>query len=159
MLRTTIAKLGANLCLLVALTAPTGQSHAQQRQTGWIADAQNGCRLWNPDPGPGESIKWDGPCVNGFGDGKGTLRWFTNGENDETDEGEFRRGKLNGIAIVTWNDGRRFEGQWRDHKPNGQGTLRTKDSQVYSGEWRNGCFQQGNRRATQNATDKECGFR
>ena len=44
--------------------------------------------------------------------GKGTYAGF-DGENDETDvKGEFRRGKLNGIAIVTWNDGRPFEGQW-----------------------------------------------
>jgi hypothetical protein len=136
----------------------TTQSQSQQRTAGWIADAQNGCRVWNPNPAPEDSIKWEGPCVDGYAHGKGTLRWFSNGKHYETDAGDFRRGKLNGFAVLTWTSGRRFEVRWIDQKPNGQGTLRTQEGDTYSGEWRNGCFQEGNQRAVQNATFEECGF-
>ena len=146
------------LVLLALLLAMTAIARAQQPQAGWIVDAQTGCRMWDPYPEPDDSIKWDGPCLNGYGHGRGTLRWFSKGNNYETDEGEFQNGKLNGYAVVRLTSGRRFEGQFRDQKPNGFGTLSTEDGQVYSGEWSNGCFQQGERRATFNATKEECGF-
>jgi hypothetical protein len=147
-----------SIVFTVLLTLSAEQATAQTRQPGWTVDAQSGCRVWNPSPEPEDSIKWQGPCVNGFADGKGVLRWYSIGNHYETDEGEFREGKLNGFAILTWTSGRRFEGMWRDQKPNGQGTLRTSDGEVYTGEWRNGCFKQGSRLAVQDATMQECGF-
>lgn len=131
----------------------------QNRPAGWIADARTGCRVWNPAPDPDESVTWEGPCVNGFAHGKGVLRWYSAGKLTETDSGDFRNGKLNGYAVVVFESGRRFEGQWRDQRPNGRGTLKAADGQVFSGQWRNGCFNEGGRRATQNSSAAECGFR
>jgi hypothetical protein len=125
-------------------------------QAGWMADRQSGCRVWNPNPEPDEHIEWKGPCAEGFAEGKGTLRWFSKGKPYETDEGEFRKGKLNGFATLTWSNGRHFEGLWRDQKPNGKGTLTLPNGEVFSGDWQNGCFTQGSRHATQNASARDC---
>ena len=123
----------------------------------WIADQRTGCRLWNNYPADGESIEWNGPCINGMGDGRGVLRWFSANGNFETAEGEFRDGKLNGHAVITDTSGR-FEGQFRNNKPNGYGTYRNTAGEVFSGDWTNGCFAQGNRRAYFFTTQQECGF-
>ena len=40
----------------------------------WLVDGKTGCRIWNGFPEPGESMSWDGPCDNGFANGKGTLQ-------------------------------------------------------------------------------------
>lgn len=122
---------------------------------GWIADSRTSCRAWNNYPRADDRIAWDGPCVDGYAEGRGVLRWFSGGENYETDVGEFKRGKLNGSAVVT-NPRGRFEGVFRNNKPNGQGTLRTKDGTIFSGNWSNGCFNEGGRRTFFFTTEAEC---
>ena len=32
-----------------------------------------GCSVWNADPVPGESVSWDGQCLDGKASGDGTL--------------------------------------------------------------------------------------
>ncbi len=145
--------------ILMMLMAAASASAQQRKPAGWIADPQSGCRAWNPVPGDDDRISWTGPCVNGFLHGKGVLRWFVKDVLYETDEGEFRNGKLNGHAILSFTSGTRFEGQFRDQIPNGQGTLRAKDGQIYSGQWTNGCFNQGGRQMTYNVSRESCGFR
>ena len=148
------------LILMVLMAAASASASAQQRKpAGWIADPQSGCRTWNPSPSEDERITWAGPCVNGFLHGKGVLRWFSKEVLYETDEGEFRNGKLNGQAILSFTNGTRFEGQFRDQIPNGQGTYRAKDGQIYSGQWTNGCFNQGGRQIAYNVSRESCGLR
>jgi len=143
------------LGLLLTIAAP---AHGQQRQSGWMADAANGCRVWNPFPEPDETIKWEGPCVNGFAHGRGTLRWYSAGKLLETDQGEFKDGRLNGFAVLTFTSGRKFEGNFVDQKPQGQGTLSEANGEVYSGLWSQGCFNDRGRQATFNTSKQACGF-
>jgi hypothetical protein len=52
-----------------------------------------------------------------------------------------------------------YEGEFRDGLANGSGTLTSADGKrTYSGQWINGCFRDGERRATAGPTMKECGF-
>ncbi|QQS12322.1 MAG: hypothetical protein IPK81_22995 [Rhodospirillales bacterium] len=95
--------------------------------------------------------------MDGYAHGRGTLRWYSKGDNYETQEGEFRAGKLDGW-VVSKDDEGTFEGEFRDNLPNGEGTRRLNDGEVYSGRWRDGCFDQGGRRAFYFTTLEKCGF-
>src|ERR1700722_3526000 len=76
------------LAFAIALATASGPVAAEP-QAGWIADKKSGCRVWNPSPEPEDSITWQGSCADGFAEGNGTLQWFSNGKQYETDAGEF----------------------------------------------------------------------
>ena len=97
---------------------------AQQPPTGvWIADPKTGCRVQNVKPEPGESVRWNGGRQNGLAQGRGTLDWFKNGQPNGRTEGEWKAGILNGRALTTWPDGRRYEGEVRNGDLNGRGIM------------------------------------
>jgi hypothetical protein len=144
-------------------------SVAQSARAGdWIADASVGCQVWNPHPQAGETIRWSGPCVNGFAHGRGAAQWFRNNLPFETDEGEWRAGRQAGHGTQVWPTGSydgelvegephghgvlilqgvRYEGEFRNGKPNGVGTL-TRGGDTVKGSWIDGCLREGNRRAS-----------
>lgn len=104
----------------------------------WLADARNGCKIWNGWPEPGEAIQWDGPCENGYASGSGKLLWLKNGKPNGSYVGERWGGKANGHGINTWLSGDRYEGDWKDDLPHGKGTYTWVDNSGYQGEWRDG---------------------
>jgi MORN repeat len=133
----------------------------------WIVDASVGCRVWNPHPGPDETIRWSGACANGYAQGRGAAQWFRSNLPFESDEGEWREGRQIGYGTQVWPTGRyegelldgephgtgvltlqgaRYDGAFRNGRPNGAGTLSQGDV-VYAGTWTDGCFRDGNRRA------------
>ena len=73
-------------------------------------------------------------------------------------QGEFRDGQRSGHGIFTRYNGDRYEGEWRDDRANGSGILTKDDGKVFAGLWTNGCFRQGDRKASIDTTVKECGF-
>lgn len=156
--RDSHGRLAKALLLLTLFAALPGLGYAQQRSPEWLTDSSTGCRVWNPFPQFDETVMWKGPCVDGFVHGRGTLRWFISGKLFGTDEGEFRRGKLNGFGVLAFTNGMRFEGNFEDHQPHGQGTLRTEDGQVYSGQWSHGCFLDGNRKKAFGVAPEDCEF-
>ncbi len=152
------------LLLLLVLGFGTLPAAAQTPQPGWIADATTGCRVWNLNPEPKETISWSGACLDGLAQGQGVLQWFKDGQANGRFEGEFLDGRRNGRGVFTWANGARYEGgysddkqtgrgtltwakgdryngEWRDNKPNGHGTLTTADGTKYAGIWRNGCYE------------------
>jgi len=46
----------------------------------WFAGAKTGCKFWENDPSPGETITWAGNCVNGIAEGPGTLEILVKGK-------------------------------------------------------------------------------
>ncbi len=136
------------------LLATTGASEAQGSK--WIADTHSGCQMWDPTPLADETIIWTGRCAGGYGEGHGTLSWFSRGVLIETDVADFAHGKLNGHGNLRFTRGGDFDGQFRDQKPNGPGTLHTADGQTFSGKWTEGCFRDGKRRANFNVAPQDC---
>lgn len=94
---------------------------AAQAPAGWIADRRTGCKVWNPEPVPKETISWDGPCKGGIANGSGTLQWFKSGKLSLREEGELRNGRLEGRGLSVDADGTRQEGEFSDGKLNGRG--------------------------------------
>jgi hypothetical protein len=123
-----------------------------------IADPRNGCQVHDPLPQPGESITWDGACVNKLASGKGVLRWLQDGVEQERDEGSWRQGRLNGQGVIVFASGAYFEGNFVDDRPNGYGLYVDDDGRHYNGLWKNGCFSQGAHQAVLGTTWKACGF-
>ena len=142
-------------------------SPAIARAGDWIADAKTGCKVWNPQPSAGEAARWNGPCKDGFADGKGVLDWLRGGSQYERDEGLWRAGRQTGEGTQTWPGGNykgqfseslphgrgvlqsgeaRYDGAFLNGKPNGNGAL-TNASGTFNGTWSDGCFNDGKRRA------------
>jgi hypothetical protein len=153
------AAVGAVLAGIVAAPAQAG---------GWITDTGAGCQVWNPHPQPNESVHWSGACANGHAQGRGAAQWFRNDLPFETDEGEWQAGRQAGYGTQVWPSGRyegglvdgepqghgvmivqgvRYEGDFRNGRPNGAGTL-TNGSGSFRGAWADGCFRDGNRKAS-----------
>lgn len=112
----------------------------------WIKD-QNGCKRWNPNPIPNETITWTGKCINGYVDGYGTLKWYENGVTISTEVGIMKRGKAKDIVSFTKNSTERFKtlvegnlkyiGGWKNNKLNGHGTLFENAKIIYNGNFKN----------------------
>lgn len=147
---------------LVALPA-TAQTPKPKLNPGWIADPA-GCKVWNPNMEPKESITWSGDCAEGYAQGQGVVQWFMNGKATDRFEGRYLNGRRNGRGVLswangdryegdysednrtgrgvfTWAKGARYEGQWRDNHPNGKGKLTAPDGTTYAGTFKNGCYQ------------------
>jgi hypothetical protein len=142
----------------------------------WAIDTSTSCRVWNPHPQLNETIKWSGACVNGYGQGLGSVRWFRNNLPFETDEGEWREGYQIGKGTQVWPSGRyegefkesepngrgifvlqasRYEGEFRNGKPNGAGTLTTPEGS-FQGNWTDGCLQTGEKKAAFGVPTSAC---
>jgi MORN repeat len=144
--------------------------------SGWIADPNTGCKVWNPHPSPGETARWAGPCKDGFADGKGVLDWLRAGSQYERDEGEWRGGRQVGEGTQTWPRGQykgqlsdslphgtgvltfggaRYDGAFLNGRPNGSGAL-TNMAGTFEGTWTDGCFNDGRRRTAIGVSLESC---
>ncbi len=66
----------------------------------WVEE-KNGCLVWNPVPQADEQVSWDGDCINGYGEGEGTLRFVTN-NLEQAYIGALTKGKKNGEGTYNW---------------------------------------------------------
>jgi hypothetical protein len=133
----------------------------QPVKPGWITDDRTGCKVWDRDPHPNESITWSGACRNGRAQGRGGLEWFNDGKlvlhfdgtlrggkpsghgvetfaNGDRLEREFHDGKARGHGVYRFASGDRFDGQFRDGKPSGHGVYLFANGDRYDGQWRDG---------------------
>jgi hypothetical protein len=161
----------------MALALSCSIAVARSEQAGaWITDAGTGCRVWNPHPQAGESIKWSGPCANGLAHGRGVAQWYRGDVAYEKDEGEWRDGRQVGKGVQVWPSGRYdgemadgdphghgvltlqgvlYDGEFRNGKPNGIGTM-TNASGVFQGTWKDGCFRDQKRKASLGVPLSDC---
>jgi hypothetical protein len=145
---------------LIALIMGAGNALAQGKGA-WFADAKTGCKFWENDPEPGETITWSGKCVNGIVEGPGTLEIFIKGKPNQHFEGMMKGGKANGPAFIRFLDsgdsmnvimkdnvregpavynfasGDRFEGTYHNDVKSGHGVYTSKAGWRYDGEYRN----------------------
>jgi hypothetical protein len=100
-----------------------------------MADKRTGCKVWNPYPEPGETVRWSGACVGGFGSGPGITEWVQKGAVTERMDGARVAGHLQGRGVLTLPNGDRFEGMWKNDRRNGPGTFIGADGKRMSGVW------------------------
>lgn len=139
------------------------------------------CLVWNPQPDPGDTVTWTGPCVAGKANGAGTevFRYLDHGtlkeqryvgtmtagklqghgtlyfDNGDQFEGEFSNGsRVRGL--YTRSNGDRYEGPYKNDKPNGFGTFLFNNGARYVGDFVDGIFQ-GNGTSTDPAGSRYVG--
>src|SRR5438094_9048849 len=93
--------IAAAIIMLPALSANAQQSVVTPAQPSWIADVRTGCRVWNADPRPKETIIWSGRCEDGLAQGHGVLQWFQDNHPAQRSEGEWKDGQMNGHGDST----------------------------------------------------------
>ena len=112
-----VGGLCAAAIVILGLGIPVRAQEEDHAPPDWIADAKTGCKVWNPAPEGDETVRWSGPCKNGYADGMGTLLWTENGQPAEKFVGAYQGGKRNGHGVLTDTKGNRVEGDWRDDIP------------------------------------------
>ena len=139
-----LACLGAALLWSIPPAAHTEPAHPD-----WVADS-HGCKVANPQQQPIETITWSGRCKDGFADGAGTVRWFSEGRFNGITSGTFKEGKLTGKGYVTlphavyaevnvgkrgvevrrsWPFGSRLDGEFLENRLIGDGIITTPNGQ------------------------------
>ena len=76
--------------IAISLIACVGSNTAYA--AGWISD-KKGCKHYNPNPIPNESVTWTGSCKNGFANGSGRLTWYKSGKKGNSKYGTKIKGK------------------------------------------------------------------
>ena len=130
----------------------------------WTTDPKTGIRIgWSADEWTLLAASWSGSAVEGKADGRGLLevtvrykdgkttalgkgevgmlgglldgkasiRW---GEN-ESFEGEYKKGRREGFGIYKFINGDIYEGAWSDGVMEGKGLYRFKDGRIYEGDF------------------------
>src|SRR5471030_1219319 len=123
----------------------------------WLKDGA--CALFSAGAGPGDTVSWTGPCVDGFAEGLGTATFTHDGQSQSftasfshgvipdghvitrwgqgwSYDGETVHGRFDGAGILTTDASDRFEGQWNDGKMTGFGVLRRANGELYAGDWK-----------------------
>lgn len=77
-------------------------------------DSTSGCKVFNPDPRPNQTISWKGGCKNGLADGDGTLIWYTDGKETVRIIAPFLNGRPNGKGKNKLMNGSEDEGFFID---------------------------------------------
>ena len=119
------------LVLLAGLLAPS--LSVADEPGAWVVDGSSGCRIWNPEPQPGERVLWDGPCRDGVASGEGWLQWFRDGRPVGQFVGAMRDGREGDAGTWVWDDGTRFEGTLRDGSRDGPGSAIEPDGSRFEG--------------------------
>ena len=128
---------------LAGVEAGAGPALAQSAAAGaaplpsaWMADGRTGCKVWDPEPEPGEGVRWSGGCVGGFASGPGVTEWVEHGLVTERTEGSRVAGHLEGQGVQTLANGDRFEGSWKDDRKEGRGSYAAAAGWTYTGEFK-----------------------
>jgi hypothetical protein len=120
---------------------PPAEDLARPGHPGWAVDAATGCWVWNPEPEPGETVRWTGACPRGPASGNGTVEWRYQREGQAQVEryvGPLREGREHGRGVHSWAGGNSYEGDFRDGRQHGRGTFSWSNGERYEGEWRDG---------------------
>lgn len=109
--------------LLGGILMLAGAVHAKELPEGFneLIRTDEGCYLNNSLSKPKETASWTGGCVDGWADGFGVMRWYSDGVLTETYVGEYKKGRINGVGQYTWQDGGIQTGVWVDDVMQGLG--------------------------------------
>lgn len=111
-----IQSLAPALCLLAALFACSDNDPQEPQAVVSAYRGKTGCLSGNCVSGRGIFVEADG----------------------ERYEGEWDKGKRDGIGVATWPDGSSYIGQWRADSTHGKGIYVKSDGERYEGDWAGG---------------------
>ncbi len=118
-------------------TSTSTQNPSLSTET-YTTTSNNHCKVLNQNPQPNETATWNGDCVNGFANGKGTLQWYENGEKTDVFMGNFRQGERHGKGKVTSTNGESYEGDWLNGQKHGKGKYIWANGSSYIGDYQEG---------------------
>ena len=139
-------------CTILACSLVTGcadgPAATKPAVARWITTVE-GCRVWDPVPRDGEVANWSGPCVDGTGEGHGTLTWRLPRPSaglalQSEFTGEMRRGFLDGPGrLDSYRAGGgapavTVTGTFKQGRLDGPGVARTADGLRYAGNFHDG---------------------
>jgi len=102
-----------------------------------ITDQVSGCKFYNPNPVPNETIKFAGKCDSNRASGK--LTWFENGEINEIAEGQWLNGKQTGNGSYEFKkSGNIYRGNFIDGRRSGKGEFKWGNGDFYKGDFLDG---------------------
>jgi hypothetical protein len=111
-------------------TALTLLFAASVAQAAHADDCQVGKLLPAPDS---QSVHWNGPCKDGYADGKGVLEWTTADGATRRIEGTLAHGAVSGEAKLKAGDKFTYVGSMTDGVPDGEGYLHFANDLRYEG--------------------------
>ncbi|MBK3773790.1 hypothetical protein [Azospirillum aestuarii] len=133
-MRTRFLLTGLAVLLGALLSCPI--QGKERRLVEWVlTDPVSGCRVRDHDLGRGRSVRWSGPCRNGFAHGAGVLETFEGAEPADWIEAVFVDGRAEGPGRAGREDGTIFQGRFRHGLATGLGTLTLPDGHRYVGEF------------------------
>lgn len=95
------------------------------------------CRVVIPGMDDDDSLKWTGPCVDGYADGNGVLQLFTRKKDVGSFEGRMARGlPVDGYQKLP--GGAQYEGHFDQGLRDGPGTFVNAAGDTYTGMWKAG---------------------
>lgn len=128
--------------LAIAICALTVITTIQADETSpWLADSNNGVKLWNPAPAAGETVEWLGAAQEATG--PGIAIWRVNGIETGQAAGDWKAGKLDGHGVWQHSSGARYEGQWKNGRKHGLGVYTWGDGKRFCGRYQDDKRQEG----------------
>ena len=97
------ALLNCGLLNASATDTSNGQVGDSQSNGQWLKDGA--CSLFSAGAGPGDTVSWTGPCVDGYAEGLGTAT-FTHDGQSQIFTASFSHGVIpDGHVITRWGQG------------------------------------------------------
>ncbi|TDO23782.1 hypothetical protein [Pedobacter duraquae] len=94
----------------------------QKVNGAYIKDLNNGCKVWDENYAPEDSISWKGKCKDDFAEGSGILIWYENGKETARYIGLMHKGKPNGRGKYIYLGNGEVEGNYIDGVLQGTGS-------------------------------------
>ncbi|MDQ2102378.1 MORN repeat-containing protein [Azospirillum isscasi] len=137
-MRTRFLLTGLAVLLGALASCPVhGKERRQAMERGVVervlADPVGGCRIRDREPDRRKTVRWTGPCRNGFAQGAGLLEWSVGGKAEGWIEAVFVDGRAEGPGRSGREDGQIFQGRFRRGLATGTGTLTLPDGHRYVG--------------------------
>jgi hypothetical protein len=115
----------------LGLWLPPSFANAEEQ---YLSDA-HGCKVYDPNPQPNETVTWSGGCLDGYADGSGVVQWLQAGKPGTRVEGRLVRGRSDGQVSTVSPSGARFEGSFHEGARSGKGIWTAPNGDRYEGDW------------------------
>ncbi|MCY0915797.1 MORN repeat-containing protein [Massilia antarctica] len=102
------------------------------------ARSEEACKLALPDAAPGDDMRWQGPCKDGYAHGMGVIEKRTSDVNTWRYEGMVEAGRPHGKGYLMYYPGHEYGGEFRDGLRDGTGTSVNQVGDRYKGQWKAG---------------------